>query len=121
VVAPLAGLPLAAEAAAFQGGGVGHSRRAAGRQRSALAGVAQVVDGIRALSFDAVLRYVGKLPQPATGEVTELGARFAYRVSDALELSVTGAHLLDESHLAYAAPSGHELRRAVYAEARLSF
>jgi iron complex outermembrane receptor protein len=72
-------------------------------------------------SFDAMLRYVGELPQPATDEVTELGARFAYRVSDSLELSVTGANLLDERHLEYAAPSGRELRRSVYAEARVVF
>jgi iron complex outermembrane receptor protein len=72
-------------------------------------------------SVDAMLRYVGKLPQPATEEVTELGARFAYRVSESLELSVTGTNLLDQRHVEYAAPSGHELRRAVYAEARLIF
>ena len=72
-------------------------------------------------SFDAMLRYVGKLPQPATDAYTELGARIAYRASDSLELSVTGANLLDERHLEYASPSGRELRRAVYAEARLVF
>jgi iron complex outermembrane recepter protein len=72
-------------------------------------------------SADALLRYVGKLPQPATDAYTELGVRFAYRVSDALELSVTGANLLDERHVEYAAPSGLELRRSVYAEARLDF
>jgi iron complex outermembrane receptor protein len=72
-------------------------------------------------AVDAMLRYVGKLPQPATDEVTELGARVAYHVSDSLELSITGTNLLDERHVEYAAPSGHELRRAVYAEARLIF
>jgi iron complex outermembrane recepter protein len=68
-----------------------------------------------------VLRYVGKLPQPSTDQVTELGARFAYRVSDSLELSITGTNLLDERHVEYAAPTGHALRRSVYAEARLIF
>ena len=72
-------------------------------------------------SVDAMLRYVGKLPQPATDAYTELGARFAWRVSDALELSITGANLLDQRHVEYAPPSGRELRRSVYAEARLDF
>lgn len=70
---------------------------------------------------DAMLRYVGKLPQPATDTVTELDAHFAYRLRDSLELSLTGANLLDARHLEYAAPSGHEIRRSVYAEARLFF
>jgi hypothetical protein len=52
---------------------------------------------------------------------TELGTQFAYRASDSLELSVTGANLLDERRLECAAPFGCELRRAVYAEARLIF
>jgi iron complex outermembrane recepter protein len=72
------------------------------------------------LSADALLRYVGELPN-ATPDYTELGARFAYRVSDSLELSVSGVNLLDERHVEYAAPAGRELRRAVYAEARVSF
>jgi len=72
-------------------------------------------------SLDAMLRYVGKLPQPATDEVTELGAHLAYRVNDSIELSLTGANLLDARHVEYAAPSGREIRRSVYAEARLIF
>jgi iron complex outermembrane receptor protein len=72
-------------------------------------------------SIDVMLRYVGKLPQPATDAYTELGARFAWRASESLELSITGANLLDERHVEYAPPSGRELRRSVYAVARLDF
>lgn len=71
-------------------------------------------------SIDAMLRYVGELPN-TTPDYTELGARFAYRVSDALEFSVSGVNLLDSQHVEYAPPAGRELRRAVYAEARVSF
>jgi iron complex outermembrane receptor protein len=71
-------------------------------------------------SADAMLRYVGELPN-ATPDYTELGARFAWRASDSLEFSVSGVNLLDERHVEYAAPVGRELRRAVYAEARVSF
>jgi iron complex outermembrane receptor protein len=73
------------------------------------------------LSADAMLRYVGKLPQPLTDEVTELDAHVAYRLSDSLELSLTGVNLLDARHAEYAPPTGREIRRSVYAEARLIF
>jgi iron complex outermembrane receptor protein len=73
------------------------------------------------VSIDAMLRYVGNLPQPATDDYTALNARFAYRASDSLELSLSGVNLLDERHVEYAAPAGRELRRSVYAEARLIF
>jgi iron complex outermembrane recepter protein len=72
-------------------------------------------------SFDATLRYVGELPSPATPDYTEMGARFAYRVTDQLELSLSGFNLLDARHVEYAAPEGHELRRSVFAEAKLNF
>jgi iron complex outermembrane receptor protein len=71
-------------------------------------------------SADAMLRYVGELPN-ATPDYTELGARFAWRASDTLEFSVSGVNLLDERHVEYASPTGRGLRRAVYAEARVSF
>jgi len=70
-------------------------------------------------SIDATLRHVGALPSPATPDYTELSARFAYRATDKLELSLSGFNLLDARHVEYAAPEGHELRRSVYAEAKL--
>ena len=72
------------------------------------------------VSVDAMLRYVGELPSPATPDYTELGARIAYRWSDTLELSISGFNLLDGRHTEYA-NSGRELRRSVYAEARVNF
>jgi iron complex outermembrane receptor protein len=72
-------------------------------------------------SFDATLRYVGELPSPVTPDYTELGARFAYRATEQLEFSLSGFNLLDARHVEYAAPEGHELRRSVYAEAKVNF
>jgi iron complex outermembrane recepter protein len=77
--------------------------------------------GFGRFSFDATLRYVGELPSPATPDYTDLGARLAYRATDALEISLSGFNLLDARHVEYAAPAGRELRRSVYAEAKLSF
>ena len=72
-------------------------------------------------TLDAMLRYVGKLPSPENPSYTELGARLAFRASDALELSVVGANLLDDRHSEYAVPTAREIRRSVYAELRWNF
>jgi iron complex outermembrane recepter protein len=72
-------------------------------------------------TLDAMLRYVGKLPSPENPSYTELGARAAYRASDALELAVVGANLLDDRHSEYAVPTAREIRRSIYAELRWTF
>jgi iron complex outermembrane receptor protein len=70
-------------------------------------------------SFDAILRNVEDLPDPAVDEYTELSARFAWRVNDRFELAVKGFNLLNETHREYADPQGREIRRSVMAEIRL--
>jgi iron complex outermembrane receptor protein len=70
---------------------------------------------------DAMLRYVGKLPSPENPSYTELGARVAWRATEALELSIAGANLLDQRHSEYALPTAREIRRSVYAELRWNF
>ncbi len=72
-------------------------------------------------SVDAMLRYVGKLPSPENPSYTDLGARVAWRASDALELSVNGSNLLDDRHSEYAVPTAKEIRRSIYAEVRWTF
>jgi iron complex outermembrane receptor protein len=72
-------------------------------------------------TVDAMLRYVGKLPSPENPSYTELGARVAWRASDALELSIVGANLLDDRHSEYALPTAREIRRSVYAELLWNF
>jgi iron complex outermembrane receptor protein len=72
-------------------------------------------------TLDAMLRYVGKLPSPENPSYTELGARAAYRASDALELAIVGANLLDDRHSEYAVPTAREIRRSIYAELRWTF
>jgi iron complex outermembrane receptor protein len=72
-------------------------------------------------SLDAMLRYVGKLPSPENPSYTELGARLAWRASDAMEVSIVGANLLDDRHSEYAVPTAREIRRSIYAELLWSF
>jgi len=72
-------------------------------------------------TVDAMLRYVGKLPSPENPSYTELGARVAWRASEALELSINGLNLLDQRHSEYAVPTARQIRRSVYADVRWTF
>jgi iron complex outermembrane receptor protein len=72
-------------------------------------------------TVDGMLRYVGRLPSPESPSYTELGARVAWRASDALEFSVVGANLLDDRHHEYALPTAREIRRSIYAEMLWTF
>jgi iron complex outermembrane receptor protein len=73
------------------------------------------------ISLDAIVRKIGRLPQPAVDDYTELHARVAWQVNDGLELAVKGFNLLNESHREFAAPQGFEIRRSVMAELRYSY
>jgi iron complex outermembrane receptor protein len=72
-------------------------------------------------SFDASLRYVGALPDPALPHYYELDARFGWRVSDAVELSLNGANLLHARHTELPAPDGAQITRSAMAELRWRF
>ncbi|HUQ11829.1 MAG TPA: TonB-dependent receptor [Steroidobacteraceae bacterium] len=74
-----------------------------------------------ALNFDAMLRYVGKLPAPEADDYTELSARLSWQFSESLAFSLSGFNLLDDSHLEYASPTANRIRRSIFAEARLNF
>ena len=67
------------------------------------------------LTFDARVRYVGALPDPALPAYTEVSARLAWRATERLELSLTGQNLLHERHLEFPAPTGEEIDRSAYA------
>jgi iron complex outermembrane receptor protein len=69
-------------------------------------------------TLDISIRHVGKLPEPALPAYTEMSARYAWRASDSWELSVRGVNLLHARHREYPAPSGAQIERGVFAEAR---
>ena len=72
-------------------------------------------------SFDATLRYVGALPDPALAHYYEMDARVGWRPSHTLEVSLSGLNLLHARHAEFAAPSGEFITRSVMAEARWRF
>jgi iron complex outermembrane recepter protein len=71
--------------------------------------------------FDAMLRYVGKLPAPVADDYTELSARVSLKYSDKLTFSLNGFNLLDDSHLEYASPTANRIRRSIFAQAHVAF
>jgi iron complex outermembrane receptor protein len=73
------------------------------------------------LSFDASLRYVGALPDPALPHYVDLDARLGWQLSNALAVSIRGANLLHARHTELPAPAGEQIIRSIIAEARVRF
>lgn len=73
------------------------------------------------MALDTALRYVSSLPDPHLPGYVELNARYGWRASKTLEISVTGDNLLHAHHLEYPAPDGELIGRTVFAEARWTF
>ena len=69
--------------------------------------------------FDADFRDVGALPDPAVPEYVEMNARLGWRVSDTLEISLSGFNLLHGHHVEYS--PGDEIRRNFFLETRWRF
>ena len=57
------------------------------------------------LTFDATLRYVGSLPDPAVPAYTELNARLGWQLSSRCDLALTGLNLLHAHHQEFPAPA----------------
>jgi iron complex outermembrane receptor protein len=75
----------------------------------------------RDVTFDAMLRYVSALPDPALPGYYNMNARLGWRAMRNLELSVTGSNLLNARHLEFPAPYGEEISRSVIAQAQWNY
>jgi iron complex outermembrane receptor protein len=87
-------------------------------------GLQSSMDLSDAITWDADVRWVGMLPDPKVPEYVELNTRLGWRVSDTLEIAVSGFNLLHAHHLEYeqaGATTGDEVDRSVFVETRLHF
>ena len=75
----------------------------------------------RNVTFDASLRYVSALPDPALPGYYNMNARVGWRALRSLELSVTGSNLLNSRHLEFPAPYGEEISRSVMVQAQWNY
>jgi iron complex outermembrane receptor protein len=66
------------------------------------------------INFDADLRFVSALPDPATPSYVELGARLGWQVAERAELSVSGFNLLHDRHQELPAAWAPPLSRSVF-------
>jgi iron complex outermembrane receptor protein len=71
--------------------------------------------------FDADLRYIGMLPNPAVPAYAELNARLAWQILPATEVAVSGFNLLHGHHQEWTIPPGDEIPRMVFLELRQRF
>jgi iron complex outermembrane receptor protein len=76
----------------------------------------------RRVSFDAAVRYVGALPDPALAHYFELNGRLGWRATDSVDLSINGLNLLHGRHYEFPSSQGGEaIGRNVMAEVRWKF
>jgi iron complex outermembrane recepter protein len=76
----------------------------------------------RSVTFDASLRYVAALPDPALPSYYDMGARIGWRACKSLELSVSGTNLLNARHYEFpAAAGGEQITRGVIVQGVWSF
>jgi iron complex outermembrane receptor protein len=71
--------------------------------------------------LDADLRDVGALPDPKVPEYVELNLRLGWRISDTLELSLSGFNLLHARHLEYVTSANEQVKRNFFVETRWRF
>jgi iron complex outermembrane receptor protein len=73
------------------------------------------------VTLDAFLRHVAELPNPNQPDYYDLSARVGWRVSNTLQVAVSGFNLLHERHPEYPTPQGLQIERSVFAEMKLRF
>ncbi|MGH7075209.1 MAG: hypothetical protein ACREFD_13530, partial [Stellaceae bacterium] len=74
------------------------------------------------LSWQADLRYVGPLPNPAVPGYVELNTSLDWAVSKRVEIALSGFNLLHARHLEFAEPPLiDEVGRSFYLETRVRF
>ena len=78
--------------------------------------IQSMMDLPKNIELGAVLRYVAELPKPKVESYTGLDVRVSWRIVKALELSVVGQNLLENTHVEFidASHPAHQVKRSVY-------
>jgi iron complex outermembrane receptor protein len=75
---------------------------------------------LQEVEFDAMVRYVGSLPEPHVPSYTAVDARLGWALDPHAEIAVSGRNLPDDHHAEWGAPAARpEFERAVFAEVKL--
>ena len=74
------------------------------------------------VTWDADLRYVGKLPNPGVPEYAELNMRLGWKISNALDISLSGFNLIHPRHVEFLEPGqSNQIPRSFFVETRWRF
>ena len=73
------------------------------------------------VTWDAFLRYVGRLHSPPLADYAELDTRIGWKVTPQLELSLSGFNLLHAHHQEFVADAATTVARSFLVDARLKF
>jgi iron complex outermembrane receptor protein len=74
------------------------------------------------VTWDADFRHVGKLPNPAVQAYAELNTRLNWKVSDRLDISLSGFNLLHPQHVEFIEPGqSDEIPRSFFLQTRWKF
>ena len=73
------------------------------------------------VTWDAFLRYVGRLHSPPLADYAELDTRLGWKVTPQLELSVSGFNLLQAHHQEFVADAATTIARSFLVDARVKF
>lgn len=79
--------------------------------------IQSAMDITKKLELGAVLRYIGKLPQPPVPSYTGIDLRIGWKLNENIELSVAGQNLLNKHHLEFTpsdATKRREIERVIY-------
>lgn len=79
------------------------------------------MDLSRTVNFDIDARYVGMLPDPHVPAYVEADARLAWKVSEKLEVSLSGYNLLHDRHREFVLPGSDEISRSFLVDTRWAF
>ncbi len=75
----------------------------------------------RDVTFDADLRYVGALPNPKVADYGELNAKIDWKITDRVDLAISGLNLLHDKHLEYSSSTSDLIRRSFFIDTRWKF
>ncbi len=75
----------------------------------------------RKVTFDAQLRYVSPLPNPAVPAYVELNGRIGWNINDRVQVALAGSNLLHDHHQEFPGPQANAVPRRVFADLRLRF
>jgi iron complex outermembrane recepter protein len=94
----------------------------AGDDPSQQGSLRSTIDLGRGVSWEAALRYVGPLPDPAVPGYVEFNTSLNWAVSKRVDFALSGFNLLHDHHVEFAIPpEPNEVGRSAYLETRIRF